>query len=346
MQIDLTFQLALQGRFQELALWLPVPQETPHQRRLALDSSGNHAELALHHDPVHGAAMLFVRWPGVQDDPRLTVSMQVETQETSCDLALARAEAPVSEAARRYLAASAHVPVEGAIRTHAEAITQGLATPLDRLRAIYSWVLTHAQRRFDVPWCGLGDVPAMLATGEFCGKCVDINSLLVALCRAAGLPARTVLGIRAAPSRFAPALGASGDVTQALHTRAEVYLGGVGWVPADPADALKLADEGVPEKLRHEVSAYLLGGAEANWVAYNHARDFQLVPPASGGMRNFFTAPYVEAAGMPLGAEAASQGYSIFSRPTGFSVRPSGTRQSMLMEANTKPGIVIRSNDS
>jgi transglutaminase-like putative cysteine protease len=314
MHINLNFQLALQGRFHEFALWLPVPQETPHQRRLALDSSGNHAELALHHDPLHGATMLFVRWPGVQDDPRLTVSMQVETQAVDCDLTLARAEAPIPDAVRHYLVGSAHLPVNGAIRTHAEAITIGLTTPVDKLRAIYSWVLTHAQRRFDVAWCGLGDVPAMLAAGEFCGKCTDINSLLVALCRAAGLPARTVLGIRAAPSRFSPALGASGDVTQALHTRAEVYLGGIGWVPVDPADAMKLADEGVPESLRDEVSTYLLGGAEANWVAYNHARDFQLVPPATAGMRNLFTAPYAESAGKPLVIEVGAQGYSIFSR--------------------------------
>lgn len=318
MQIDLTFQLVLQGSFSELALWVPVPHESPNQRRLAHESSGNHAELALHHDPLHGATMLFVRWPGVQNDPKLTVSMQIETQAVACDLALARAEAPIPEAALSYLAGSAHLPVDGAIRTHAEAITKGLTAPVDRLRAIYSWVLTHAQRRFDVAWCGLGDVPAMLAAGEFCGKCVDINSLLVALCRAAGLPARTVLGIRAAPSRFAPALGASGDVTQALHTRAEVYLGGLGWVPADPADALKLADEGVPETLRHQVSSYLLGGAEANWVAYNHARDFQLVPPATGGMVNLFTAPYAESAGKPLVIEAGAQGYSISSRLSGF----------------------------
>jgi transglutaminase-like putative cysteine protease len=314
MHINLTFQLALQGRFHELALWLPVPQETAHQRRLALESSGNHAELALHYDPLHGAPMLFVRWSGVQDDPRLTVSMQVETQETNCNLTLARAEAPIPDAVRRYLAGSAHLPVDGAIRTHVDAITQGMTTPVDKLRAIYSWVLTHAQRRFDVAWCGLGDVPAMLAAEEFCGKCTDINSLLVALCRAAGLPARTVLGIRAAPSRFSPALGASGDVTQALHTRAEVYLGGIGWVPVDPADAMKLADEGVPESLRDEVSTYLLGGAEANWVAYNHARDFQLVPPATAGMRNLFTAPYAESAGKPLVIEVGAQGYSIFSR--------------------------------
>lgn len=316
-QLDLTFQLALQGSFRELALWLPLPQDTPQQRRLALESDGNHAELTLHHDPVHGAPMLFVRWPGVQDDPRLTVTTCVETVEVGFDLAQAHADAPLHDEARRYLAASAHLPVDGEVRTRAESITHGLVTPVDKLRALYGWVLTHAQRRFDVAWCGLGDVPAMLAAGEFCGKCVDINSLLVALCRATGLPARTVLGIRAAPSRFDPALGASGDVTQALHTRAEVYLGGLGWVPADPADALKLADAGAPDTLQQEVNAYLLGSAEANWIAYNHARDFQLAPPATGGPLNFFTAPYAETDGMPLNIEAGAQGYSIFSRPTG-----------------------------
>lgn len=319
MQIDLTFQLALQGRFQDLALWLPLPQDSSHQRRLALESTGNHAELSLHHDPLHGAPILFVRWPGpgVQDDPRLTVSIRVQTRETNCDLAQARADAPLPREAGCYLAASAHLPVEGEVRARAESITQGLTAPVDKLRALYDWVLTHAQRRFDVAWCGLGDVPAMLAAGEFCGKCVDINSLLVALCRAAGLPARTVLGIRAAPSRFDPALGTTGDVTQALHTRAEVYLGGFGWVPADPADALKLADAGAPEMLRREVNAFLLGSAEANWIAYNHARDFQLDPPAKGGPLNFFTTPYAETDGIPLSIVAGAQGYSIFSRPTG-----------------------------
>ena len=318
MQLDLTLRLALQGRFPALALWLPVPQESPHQRRIALESTGNYSERTLHHDPVHGAPILFVRWPEVQDDPRLTLSMHIEAREMGFDLAQARADAPLPEEVRRYLAASVHLPVDGEVRKRTEAITQGIVAPADKLRALYLWVLEHAQRRFDVAWCGLGDVPAMLAAGEFCGKCVDINSLLVSLCRAAGLPARTVLGIRAAPSRFDPALGASGEVTQALHTRAEVYLGELGWVPADPADALKLADAGAPETRRREVSAFLLGGAEANWVAYNHARDFQLAPPATGGPLNFFTAPFAETGGMPLDIEAGTQGYSIFSHPVGL----------------------------
>ena len=80
---------------------------------------------------------------------------------------------------------------------------------------------------------------------------------------------------------------------------------------------MKLADAGVPETLRREVDAFLLGSAEANWIAYNHARDFRLEPPAAGGPLNLFTAPYAEAAGIPLGIEAGAQGYSIVSRPAG-----------------------------
>jgi transglutaminase-like putative cysteine protease len=314
MQVDLTMQLELAGRFRALALWLPVPQDAPAQRRLALESAGNHAGFALRHDPVHGAPILFAHWPDTQDDPRLTVSVRVETREQRCDLAQARADAPLSDEAQRYLAASAHLPVAGDVRARADAIVQGMTTPADKLRALYGWTLAHAQRRFDVAWCGLGDVPAMLAAGAFCGKCVDINSLLVSLCRAAGLPARTALGIRVAPSHLDPVLGAEGDVSGALHTRAQVWLGGLGWVPVDPADALKLADAGAPENLRREVDALLLGGAEANWVAYNHARDFELEPPAAAGPRNLFSAPYAEAAGAPLDIEAGLPGYRIVSR--------------------------------
>ena len=48
----------------------------------------------------------------------------------------------------------------------------------------------------------------MLETGNLSGKCADLNALYVGLCRAVGVPARDVYGVRVAdwgtpPSRAA-----------------------------------------------------------------------------------------------------------------------------------------------
>ena len=46
--------------------------------------------------------------------------------------------------------------------------------------------------------CGVGDIKAMLETGNLNGKCADLNALYVGLGGAAGVPARDVYGIRVA----------------------------------------------------------------------------------------------------------------------------------------------------
>ncbi|UYW74926.1 transglutaminase-like domain-containing protein [Pseudocitrobacter faecalis] len=44
--------------------------------------------------------------------------------------------------------------------------------------------------------CGTGDVGEILKTNKLGGKCTDINSVFVALCRSVGIPAREMFGIR------------------------------------------------------------------------------------------------------------------------------------------------------
>jgi transglutaminase-like putative cysteine protease len=174
---------------------------------------------------------------------------------------------------------------------------------------------THnTHRDFEAAWCGLGDVQSMLETGALCGKCVDINSLLVALLRAAGLPAREVFGIRAGESRLAPSLSRSGDITNAQHCKGEVYLPGAGWVSLDPADVVKVTEEKQPREVIARVRDHFFGNAEDNWVAFNHARDFMLNPGQAAGPLNYFMYPYGERAGQRIELAPGDPGYTISSR--------------------------------
>ena len=132
--------------------------------------------------------------------------------------------------------------------------------------------------------CGIGDIAAMLKTGNLGGKCADLNALYVGLTRAAGLPARDLYGIRVAPSKFGyKSLGAgSAVISKAQHCRSEVYLAGFGWVPVDAADVRKVVLEEPPKNLAIDdprvVAARkaLFGAWEGNWLAYNFAHDVAL----------------------------------------------------------------------
>jgi len=143
----------------------------------------------------------------------------------------------------------------------------------------------------------------MLETGDLGGKCADLNALYVGLARAAGLPARDVYGIRVAKSALGyRSLGAASEnVTKAQHCRAEVYLGGYGWTPVDPADVRKVVLEEPPgnrpldDEIVKQARTRLFGSWEMNWMAYNFAHDVAL-PGSQGQPVPFLMYPQAETA--------------------------------------------------
>jgi transglutaminase-like putative cysteine protease len=182
------------------------------------------------------------------------------------------------------------LPTSGIVKATADKITAGLATPREKLRAIYDWVVDNTFRDAAVRGCGTGGIENMLETGLLGGKCADINSLMTGLCRAAGIPARDAYGVRLAPSAFIKPLGASGDVSHAQHCRAEAWIEGEGWLPVDPADVRKVVLEAKLAVDSPEVKAQrerLFGSWEMNWMAYNHATDIAL-PGAPRPMEEHF----------------------------------------------------------
>ncbi len=126
-----------------------------------------------------------------------------------------------------YLVASSTIPVNGEVKELADEITKDETTYLGKARAIYDWVIANMNRDESVVGCGKGDVCALLDTKS--GKCTDINSVFIGLCRSVGVPAREMFGVRINDT----------DITKNQHCWAEFYLPGTGWVAADPADVLK-----------------------------------------------------------------------------------------------------------
>lgn len=313
MKVEITYRITLPQDIHSAALWIPVPAMTEYQRVTALRHDGDYADAGVFTEPIHSAPAMYARWHQIDENSGINVTAVVETRDRDAVLAPAAGSGEVPRAVEVFLTPTAHVPTDGIVRQRVEEITRGKTSAVERARAIYDWVIKNTHRDFEVAWCGIGDVKVMLESGNLCGKCVDINSLFVALCRAAGIPAREVFGIRAGPSRLAPSLGHAGDITNAQHCRSEIYIAGLGWRPVDPADVVKLKDEKQPPDLVGRAREYLFGKAEGNWMAFNYGRDFLLNPPPASGPVNYFMYPHAESGGKPLPLGAGSPGYTIAS---------------------------------
>ena len=311
-EIDLP---ALKGPGQ---LWLPLPQDAGDYQRVGeITWRGDAPGATLRRDPVYGAPIFHAAWDGARGPRPLTVSAVFATR----DRPMAhQAPAPEASEAERFLQPTAHMPVDGIVaETAARIVAEAqAATPDARARAIYDWIVDNTFREPTVRGCGLGDIKFMLESGNLGGKCADINSLFVGLARAAGIPAREVYGLRVGPSAQFDCLGKpAGDVSGAQHCRAEFLSTTHGWVPVDPADVRKAVLE---EKLPLEdariaaLRERLFGYWEMNWVAFNHARDFELAPQARAPLP-YLMYPYAEFGDTVLdGRDPAAFGFRIVSR--------------------------------
>jgi transglutaminase-like putative cysteine protease len=284
--------------------WVPLPAFNAADwfRPAGSTWSTNARAAGIKRDAKYGAEFLHVGWADGETAPFVEVTSRFATRDRSVDMSKPGG-APTLGPAERTLFTSATdlIPVDGIVKETADRIVAGAASEIDRARRIYEWVVDNSARDPRTRGCGIGDVAAMLKSGNLTGKCADLNALFVGLARAAGLPARDIYGLRVAPSRFGyRSLGAgSANVTKAQHCRAEVFLTGFGWVPVDPADVRKVVLEEPPGNLAIndqkvvEARKALFGSWEGNWLAYNVAHDIVL-PDAKGPKLEFLMYPQAE----------------------------------------------------
>jgi transglutaminase-like putative cysteine protease len=304
---DVTTTVQLRDAQGGARLWLPVPSlDTPWQRTRDSSWSGNATEMRLDADGKTGARVLVARFDAAVAQPTVVLTSRVETQDRAVDWK-ARGDAPAVDPAdlRRWVQPSELISVDGIVRKVARQIVSGARDDREKAQRIYDWTIVSTYREPKVRGCGVGDIRTMLETGNLSGKCADINALFIGLCRAAGVPAREIYGVRLVPSAFGyRELGANpASLKGAQHCRAEVHLKEHGWVAMDPADVTKVMRQETPEWIKDAghplvapVRRALFGSWEGNWMGYNSASDIAL-PGARQKPLPFFMYPQAETGG-------------------------------------------------
>ena len=212
--------------------WVPVPTNGDYQtisNEAIVADGATKAELT---EDELGNTMAYIEWDASVDPAvrKADVSFHaVRTEALRPDLSAESGEIP-AEISEKYLGSSKMVATEDpAVVALAEEITAGKTTCVDKAQAIYDWIYDNMERDNDVVGCGDGDVCRLITEDQRAGKCTDIGSVFIALCRASGVPANEMFGIR---------MNAD-DITGNQHCWVEFYAPGIGWVPVDIADVLK-----------------------------------------------------------------------------------------------------------
>ncbi len=315
-KLGILYKISINQTGKITSLWLPLPLDTDYQKLVSLNYEGNYSESGIFKENIYNTPMLYAEWKE-GEIKEIKVVIKAEIRERNTKWSKVEEGESIPEGIKIFLVPTQHIPIDGIVKKYADEITKAKKGALKKARAIYDWIVENTYREPKVKACGLGDVKSILESGNFCGKCVDIGSLFVAILRASGIPAREVFGIRVDESKISQSLGKTGDVTMAQHCKAEFYVAGYGWVPVDPADVRKIIleeDLSLKDEKVKKVREYLFGNWEDNWIAFNHARDFTLNPPQKKTPLNYFMYPYCEIDGKPFDYfEPKIFSYEIFS---------------------------------
>jgi transglutaminase-like putative cysteine protease len=294
---DLITRIAITKTRGTTQLWLPLAmfKDTPWQRTLGHDWQGNFDRAGIYRDPAAEMEVFTAEWiEGVI--PTLELATRIETQDRSFDVTRKHCAPERGEILRRNLQSTELMPINDKTREIAERIVGRVKDPLAQGKVIYEWVADRAIRDPETPALAAGGIDTPLELANALGRNAGHALLFVALCRAIGLPARPVFGLRIDYSRLLPSLGKIGELNRAFNCRAEFYAPGYDWIPVNPAD---LREAVLEEKLAPDdgkllvLRKLLFGYWEMNWIGLNTALE---VTPQGSSARPlpFLATPHVE----------------------------------------------------
>ena len=135
----------------------------------------------------------------------------------------------------RYLQLPDELPEQ--VKNLALQITEGLSTPYDKVKAIENYLRTYPYSLEIPPPPSTGDISAYFLFELKRGYCDYYATTMTVLARAAGIPARFVVGY--ASGVFNPDEGRTIITEADAHSWVEVYFPGVGWIEFEPTAALE-----------------------------------------------------------------------------------------------------------
>lgn len=292
---EITTVIELPSSREPSRLWLPLPfsQDTLFQRNQATTWKTNAANASMRRRPDGELEVFLCEWTGKEGVPQLEISSTVSTADRLFDVTKRTMPPEREDILRKNLQASNLLPNEGFAHELGGQIVGRIKDPVAQARAVYDWVIDNTIYDNALPAGGLGNVKQQLEQRQYGGRSADINGLFVAICRAIGLPARCVYGVRIGGSRLFKSLGLKDEnATFAQHCRAEFYVPGYSWIPVDPSDvrrviALEALSDRDPKIM--SLRRVLFGVWEMNWVAYNYSSDTPL--PNLEDIQPFFMRP-------------------------------------------------------
>lgn len=315
---EIATQISLKGQATGGRLWLPLPlnQDTLFQRTLGHTWSGNPSLSNMRRLPDGDLEAFHCEWTGT-GEYNLRLTTQVTTADRHFDITKRTIPPEREDILRRNLQASQLIPNDGLAFQLGERIIGRIKDPVAQAKAIYDWVVENSIYDPGRPGCGTGDVRRQLIQGLYGGRSADINGLFVSICRAVGIPARCVYGLRVGPSRLFRSLGlTSDDATRGQHVRAEFYIPGYGWIPVDPSDVRRaIALEALSDRDSKLIALkkVLFGVWEMNWIAFNVGTDVAL--PGKNANLPFLLTPQIELGSTTLdGNHPGPLPYSIRTR--------------------------------
>lgn len=312
---NITTAISLKKASGRVRLWLPLPlnQDTLFQRTLGHTWNDNADTASMRRLPDGNLEVYHCEWRDGAE-AKLQITTTVTTADRHFDITRRTVAPERRDILHANLQASQLIPNDDLAHQLGARIIGRIKDPVAQAKAIYDWVVDNTIYDPAQTDSGSGDVRRQLDEGRYGGRSADISSLFVSLCRAVGIPARCVYGLRVGSSRLFKSLGlTSGDATRAQHVRAEFYVPGYGWIPVDPSDVRRaIAMEGLSDRDSKlaALRRILFGVWEMNWIAYNVGTDVPL--PGSPTTVPFLLLPQLETStGWHDGSNPEAFQYSI-----------------------------------